>query len=287
MGCEDRGPQTRVEPIACRQTGPSPPLPPIEPRSLIRSLIRPDFVHRFVGSGPSHYSHGVLKQLCLCGQAHVSPMVAQSMPVMRVVAIIVSSAQTRRQWQTDSVCLHVTKKMKTTANTMHDHNASLWGAWAMRQRILGSHTPPCHRRMVITTQFSVLPCCTAAGLGEGGVLPTLGVGATPACTQQHVPGVLDALKFAMRCRAAPDQWRDLRKGRRSHRRSRTGLARGRATELGTAGAPASGAFCPFRLRSTIRGDGGALVCPSVPGHATSAEQTGCRGRVLVRRHERA
>ena len=35
-----------------------------------------------------------------------------------------------------------------------------WGA--MRQRILGSHTPPFHRRMVITTQFSVLPCCTAA-----------------------------------------------------------------------------------------------------------------------------
>ena len=28
---------------------------------------------------------------------------------------------------------------------------------AMRQRILGSHTPPCHRRMVITTQFNVLP----------------------------------------------------------------------------------------------------------------------------------
>ena len=25
----------------------------------------------------------------------------------------------------------------------------------MRQRILGSHTPPCHRRMVITTQFNV------------------------------------------------------------------------------------------------------------------------------------
>ena len=35
-------------------------------------------------------------------------------------------------------------------------------AGAMRQRIMGSHTPPCHRRMVITTQFSVLPCCTAA-----------------------------------------------------------------------------------------------------------------------------
>ena len=27
---------------------------------------------------------------------------------------------------------------------------------------LGSHTPPCHKRMVITTQFNVLPCCTAA-----------------------------------------------------------------------------------------------------------------------------
>ena len=33
---------------------------------------------------------------------------------------------------------------------------------ATRQRIPGSHTPPCHRRMVITTQFSVLPCCTVA-----------------------------------------------------------------------------------------------------------------------------
>ena len=27
---------------------------------------------------------------------------------------------------------------------------------------MGSHTPSWHRRMVITTQFSVLPCCTAA-----------------------------------------------------------------------------------------------------------------------------
>ena len=32
----------------------------------------------------------------------------------------------------------------------------------MRQRILGSHTPPCHQCMVITTQFSVLPCYTVA-----------------------------------------------------------------------------------------------------------------------------
>ena len=27
---------------------------------------------------------------------------------------------------------------------------------AMRQRKLGSHTPPCHRRMVITTLFNVM-----------------------------------------------------------------------------------------------------------------------------------
>ena len=33
---------------------------------------------------------------------------------------------------------------------------------AMRQQKLGSHTPPCHRRMVITTLFSVFSCCTAA-----------------------------------------------------------------------------------------------------------------------------
>ena len=39
------------------------------------------------------------------------------------------------------------------------------GGRAMRQRILGSHTPPCHRRMVITTQFNVSPRCTAALLG--------------------------------------------------------------------------------------------------------------------------
>ena len=39
-----------------------------------------------------------------------------------------------------------------------------WGEinMAMRQRIRGSHTPPCHTCMVITTQFSVLPCCRAA-----------------------------------------------------------------------------------------------------------------------------
>ena len=38
----------------------------------------------------------------------------------------------------------------------HDHEVSM----AMRQRILGSHTPPCHRRMVITTLSSMF--CLAA-----------------------------------------------------------------------------------------------------------------------------
>ena len=47
----------------------------------------------------------------------------------------------------------------------------------MRQRILGSHTPPCHRRMVITTWFIVfalMHCsadqfCTTPGGTPGGL----------------------------------------------------------------------------------------------------------------------
>ena len=43
---------------------------------------------------------------------------------------------------------------------------------ALRQRLLGSHTPPCHRRMVNTTQFSVLPCCRfQRALGFGLTFP--------------------------------------------------------------------------------------------------------------------
>ena len=51
--------------------------------------------------------------------------------------------------------------------------------WAMRQRKLGSHTPPCHRRMVITTLFSVLLAAlqrrpvlyhTRCDLGGGGLV---------------------------------------------------------------------------------------------------------------------
>ena len=40
----------------------------------------------------------------------------------------------------------------------------------MRQRKLGSHTPPCHRRMVITTLFIVLLAYREGG-GGGGALP--------------------------------------------------------------------------------------------------------------------
>ena len=45
----------------------------------------------------------------------------------------------------------------------------------MRQRILGSHTPPCHRRMVITTQFTTQLLIvlwlwpSEEGRGEGGL----------------------------------------------------------------------------------------------------------------------
>ena len=49
----------------------------------------------------------------------------------------------------------------------------------MRQRILGSYTPPCHRRMVITTQFNVSSCCTRALTSSGGFLG--GGGGCPAC----------------------------------------------------------------------------------------------------------
>ena len=50
---------------------------------------------------------------------------------------------------------------------------------AMRQRLLGSHTPTCPRRMVITTQFSVLPCRIAALSGGGGVVVHVRVMSTP------------------------------------------------------------------------------------------------------------
>ena len=41
-------------------------------------------------------------------------------------------------------------------------------AMAMRQRKLGSHTPPCHRRMVITTLFSVMLAALQRSAGPWG-----------------------------------------------------------------------------------------------------------------------
>ena len=47
----------------------------------------------------------------------------------------------------------------------------------MRQRKLGSHTPPCHRRMVITTLFSVLlAALQRRPAGGGGFLLTPSLG---------------------------------------------------------------------------------------------------------------
>ena len=52
---------------------------------------------------------------------------------------------------------------------------------AMRQRKLGSHTPPCHRRMVITTLFSVLLAALQRKTRGGGGGVQLGVGGGGSC----------------------------------------------------------------------------------------------------------
>ena len=58
----------------------------------------------------------------------------------------------------------------------------------MRQRILGSHTPPCHRRMVITTLFSVLLAALQrrpALFGGGGGVPGTSFPVAPhTCTSK-------------------------------------------------------------------------------------------------------
>ena len=54
-------------------------------------------------------------------------------------------------------CVHIGAGAHTGALARHRP--------AMRQRILGSHALPCHRRMGITTQINVLPCCIAAQTG--------------------------------------------------------------------------------------------------------------------------
>ena len=81
-------------------------------------------------------------------------------------------------------------------------SSSLRGA--MRQRILRSHTTPCHRRMVITTQFIVSPCCTAA-LTSSVPLQVVCDCAWAACTSgstrtHHPPTVPVSLCGAMRQR---------------------------------------------------------------------------------------
>ena len=59
---------------------------------------------------------------------------------------------------------------------------------AMRQRILGSHTPPCHRRMVITTPSSMV--CLAALQRKPDQCPFLwgGGGEKLPCLPRHGPG---------------------------------------------------------------------------------------------------
>ena len=49
---------------------------------------------------------------------------------------------------------HGSRDTRHLENRPYQNSASSGGA--MRQRKLGSHTPPCHRRMVITTLFSVM-----------------------------------------------------------------------------------------------------------------------------------
>ena len=48
--------------------------------------------------------------------------------------------------------MHLYSLCQTWLNLKTHTVSESWGA--MRQRILGSHTPPCHRRMVITTQLA-------------------------------------------------------------------------------------------------------------------------------------
>ena len=58
---------------------------------------------------------------------------------------------------------------------------------AMRQRKLGSHTPPCHRRMVITTLFSV----------QGGAMRQRKLGShTPPCHRRMVMTTLFSVLLA-------------------------------------------------------------------------------------------
>ena len=62
-------------------------------------------------------------------------------------------------WRVGKACMWTPRwgNILTLQTPVYDlrHERSYEGDTATRQRKLGSHTPPCHRRMVITRLFSV------------------------------------------------------------------------------------------------------------------------------------
>ena len=70
----------------------------------------------------------------------------------------------------------------------------------MRQRKLGSHTPPCHRRMVITTLFNVMLAALqragSVGGGGGGAQAPL---SSPCPPSNHTITINLTLTFVASC----------------------------------------------------------------------------------------
>ena len=67
--------------------------------------------------------------------------------------------------------------------------------------MLGSHMPACHRRMVIATQFNVLPCCTATQTSS---VPlhvafdcALAISTSGSACTHHPPTVPVTLQFSL------------------------------------------------------------------------------------------
>ena len=85
------------------------------------------------------------------------------MPGVEITGMIVTSCQTHSvqfiaMFTTTIVSpcrSHNANHISTECCPLVTAQARTITAWAMRQRKMGSHTPPCHRRMVITTLFSV------------------------------------------------------------------------------------------------------------------------------------
>ena len=84
--------------------------------------------------------------------AGVQAMCPPALPVSVVVEFAVVVSPARGHEATDSGLAYA----PVSQAHGHNHIVQCFPARAMRQRKLGSHTPPCHRRMVITTLFSVL-----------------------------------------------------------------------------------------------------------------------------------